>query len=161
DVPLTPPYALITAGSSIHWTEWPIAFSRFRSVLTPHGKLALIYRRIVPMPWSAELRDLQARFSIRGGHRSADVVAELEKRGFFHKEGERKTAPVSFVQSIEDFIEGLHSRSGLARALLGKQKTADFDERVRLLLLRFHRDGQLPLQTVATVTWGVPQTGVI
>ena len=65
---------------------------------------------------SAELRDLQAHFSTRGGHRSADVVAELEKRGFFHREGERETAPVSFMQPIEDFIEGPHSRSGLARA---------------------------------------------
>ena len=29
DVPLSPPYALITAGSSIHWTEWSVAFRVF------------------------------------------------------------------------------------------------------------------------------------
>ena len=42
EVPLAPPYALITAGSSIHWPDWNIAFPRFREVLTPHGFLALI-----------------------------------------------------------------------------------------------------------------------
>ncbi len=35
EVQLSPPYALITAGSSIHWLEWEKAFPLFRSVLTP------------------------------------------------------------------------------------------------------------------------------
>ena len=37
EVPLAPPYALVTAGSSIHWTEWdvalPMRFARRNSSL--------------------------------------------------------------------------------------------------------------------------------
>ncbi len=82
DIPISPPYALITAGSSIHWTDWPRAFPRFRSILTPHGSLALIYRHaLLPMPWDAEMRKPRAQFSTHAGQRSAHVVEALEVRG--------------------------------------------------------------------------------
>ncbi len=167
EVPLTPPYALITAGSSIHWMEWEVAFPRFRAMLTPNGYLALIYRNTLPMPWSTlpmpwsdEYWKLRTQFSTKRGHRSLDVVEELEKRGFFRKLGEKETAPVPFIQSVDDFIEGLHSRSGFARERMGQQEAADFDEQVRTLLLRYHSDGMLPLQVVGTVTWGRPLEAV-
>src|SRR6266705_1097874 len=69
DVPLAPPYALITAGSSIHWPAWEVAFPRFHSMLSPHGSLALIYRKTLPMPWESEIRKILAQFSDRQGHR--------------------------------------------------------------------------------------------
>jgi SAM-dependent methyltransferase len=62
EAPLSPPYALITAGSSIHWLEWGRAFPLFRSALTPHGSLALVYRRTLPMPWDANLRELRVPY---------------------------------------------------------------------------------------------------
>jgi trans-aconitate methyltransferase len=62
EVPLAPPYALITAGSSIHWLEWEKAFPLFCSILTPGGSLALVYRKTLPMPWDAEVRNLRAQF---------------------------------------------------------------------------------------------------
>ena len=159
EVPLSPPYALITAGSSIHWMEWAIAFPRFRAIHTPNGYLALIYRRALPMPWDADLRKLRAQFSMRRDHRSYHAVEELEIRGFFHKQGEKETAPVPFFQSLDDYIEGLHSRSGFSRERMGQQKATDFDQQVRTLLLQFHSDGMLPLQVVGTVTWGTPEVG--
>jgi len=158
EVALAPAYALITAGSSIHWTEWEIAFPRFRSLLTPNGSLALIYRRTQPMPWDNELRELRTHFSIHLDHRRPDTVAELEARGFFHKQGEKETAPIAYIQSIDDFIAGLHSRSGFSRQLMGEQRAADFDQQVRALLLRHHSDGILPLHVVGTVTWGMPES---
>ncbi len=158
EVPLAPPYALITAGSSVHWMEWAIAFPRFRAMLTPNGSLALIYRRTLPMPWDADLRKLRAQFSTRRGRRAYAVVEELEARGFFRKQGEKETAPVPFTQSIDDFIEGLHSRSSFSRERMGQQKATDFDQQVRALLSRFHKDGMLPLQVVGTVIWGTPDT---
>lgn len=160
EVPLSPPYALITAGSSIHWTEWAIAFPRFRAMLTSNGSLALIYRRTLPMPWDADLRGLRAQFSTRRTPRSSNVFEELEARGFFHRQGEQETAPVPFFQSIDDFIEGLHSRSNFSRKRMGQQKATDFDRQVRTLLLQFHKDGMLPLQVVGTVTWGIPERGI-
>jgi SAM-dependent methyltransferase len=159
EVPLAPPYALITAGSSIHWMEWSIAFPRFRSLLTPNGSLALIYRRTLPMPWDVDLRKLRAQFSIRRDYRPSNVVEELETRGYYHKQGGKETAPVPFFQSIDDFIEGLHSKSGFSRERMGQQQATDFDQQVRTLLSQFHTDGVLALQAVGTVTWGIPETG--
>ncbi len=156
DVALNPPYALITAGSSIHWTDWPRAFPRFRQLLTPGGVLALVYRNILAMPWSAEFQQIRARYSTRTGG-SANAVLELEKRGWFRRQGERKSQPALFMQSIDDFIAGLHSRSHLTRERLGEQRADEFDQQVRRLLLSHHSDGWLPLQVIGTVTWGQPQ----
>jgi len=161
DVPLTPPYALITAGSSIHWPEWSIAFPRFRAMLTPKGTLALIYRRTLPMPWDTELKKLRAQFSTRQNHGSANTVEELKKRGFFHQQGEKETDPVPSFQSVDDFIVGLHSRSGFSLERMGQQKATEFDHQVRILLSHFHIDGMLPLQVTASVTWGQPQAGAV
>jgi len=161
EVPLTPPYALITAGMSIHWTEWSIAFPRFRSLLTPNGSLALIYRRTLPMPWDADLRKLRAQFSTRQNHRSANVVEELKARGFFQQLGEKETNPIPFIQSVEDFIAGLHSRSGFSVERMGKPRATEFDHQVRTLLAQFHSDGILPLQVTATVFWGRPEAGLM
>ncbi len=160
EVRLSPPYALITAGSSIHWMEWERAFPLLRSALTPHGYLALVYRRTLPMPWDADLRKLRVQFSTRRDHRTSHVVEELETRGFFHKQGEKETAPVPFFQSIEDFIEGLHSRSRFSREHMGQQQAADLDRQVSNLLWRFHQDGILPLQVVGSVIWGIPESGM-
>jgi hypothetical protein len=87
------------------------------------------------------------------------VVEEVEARGFLRKQGERETAPVPFFQSIEDFIEGLHSRSSFSRELMGQQRAADLDQQVRDLLLQYHPDGVLPLQVVGMVIWGTPASG--
>jgi hypothetical protein len=87
------------------------------------------------------------------------VVEELEMRGLFRKHGEKQTSPIPFLQSVDDFIQGLHSRSSFSLQLMGQPAAATFDEQVRTLLLRYHPDGMLPLQVVGTVTWGAPENG--
>jgi hypothetical protein len=129
-------------------------------MLTAHGSLALIYRNTLPMPWDADLRKLRAQFSTRPGNRSAHTVEELEKRGLFRKQGEKQTAPIPFLQSVDDFIQGIHSRSSFSIELMGQPEAAALDEQVRTLLLRYHNDGVLPLQVVGTVTWGIPENGL-
>jgi SAM-dependent methyltransferase len=150
DERLTPPYALIRAGSSIHWTEWRVSFPRFRSLLTPNGTLALIYRRALPMPWDADLKKLRAGLSTRQNRRPTDTVEELKTRGYFHMQGEKQTSPVPFFQSVEDFIAGLHSRSSFSVQRMGKSLATEFDQQVRTLLAQFHDDGIVPLQVTAT-----------
>ncbi len=162
EVPLSPPYALITAGSSIHWPDWSIAFPRFQAVLAPAGFLAVIDRRTLPMPWDDELGKIRKEFSLRKGHKGSSAskaLAELNRQGFFKQQGEVQTKPIPFQQSVDDFIEGLHSRSGHAKERMGPQQVADFDQQVKSLLLHFHPDGMLPLQVVGIVTWGTPEKG--
>jgi ubiquinone/menaquinone biosynthesis C-methylase UbiE len=127
EVPLHPPYALITAGLSIHWTDWSLVFPRFRDILTPNGLLVLIDRKALPMPWHDELKELYAQFATRQEHPPSEAHEELEIRGFFQRRGEKKTVPIPFTQSVDDYIEGLHSRSGLSRERMGLQKAEDFD----------------------------------
>jgi len=38
DVPLEPPYALVTAGESLHWMAWDIVFPRLAEVLSPNWR---------------------------------------------------------------------------------------------------------------------------
>ena len=111
------------------------------------------------MSWDADLRQLRAQYSTRENHRSAHVVEELEAGGFFRKQGEKETTPIPFFQSIDDFIEGLHSRSSFSRQRMGQQKALEFDQQVRTILIRYQSDGMLPLQVVGTVTWGTPESG--
>ncbi len=159
EVPLSPPYALITAGSSIHWPDWSLTFPRFQAMLAPVGFLALINRYTLPMPWDNEMRKIREQFSLRHMNRGASALAELEKRGFFETQGEQETSPAPFRQSIDDFIEGLHSRSSFSKERMGAQQAADFDQLVRAFLLRFHPDGVLPLQVTGLVTWGKTKKG--
>ncbi len=158
EVLLAPPYALITAGSSIHWLEWEKAFPLFHHILTPAGSLALVYRKTLPMPWDVDVRTLRAHFLPWADHRPAQVAQELEARGFFRKHGERTTTPVPFFQSIDDFVEGLHSH--FSQHHLGPQPAADFDQQMRTLLLHHHPDGILPLHVVGLVIWGRPAPGM-
>ncbi|GCE12264.1 class I SAM-dependent methyltransferase [Tengunoibacter tsumagoiensis] len=159
EVPLSPPYALITAGSSIHWTEWSQAFPRFRSLLTPHGFVAIVGRRVRPMPWDGELSLVQNEYALRKGHQPARIVDELSERGYFQQIGRQETAPIPFEQPLEDFIAGLHSRSNFARERMGEERASAFDQRVREILQPYLQHGQLVMQVVGTVVWGKPEDG--
>src|ERR1051326_5118342 len=55
DAPLSPPYALITAGDSLHWMDWEVVMPRFAQMLTPHGVLAILGADQLPTPWDGDL----------------------------------------------------------------------------------------------------------
>src|SRR4051794_7774514 len=42
DREVRPPYALITAGQSLHWMDWDVVMPRFQTLLTPQGFLAIV-----------------------------------------------------------------------------------------------------------------------
>lgn len=39
---LDPPYALVVAGDSLHWMDWPVIVPRIRDVLSPNGSLGIV-----------------------------------------------------------------------------------------------------------------------
>src|SRR5215831_18102379 len=51
---LEPPYALVTAGASLHWMEWDVVLRRLARVLTQHGMLATasVEEPAGSAPWS-------------------------------------------------------------------------------------------------------------
>ena len=117
DAPLRPPYALVTAGDSLHWMEWSVVFPRFRAALSPAGYLALASREAPDLPWDGELRALLRRYSTNRAFRPGgySLLAELDTRGLFRVEGERRTAPAPFQQPVDAYVESLHARNGFSR----------------------------------------------
>src|SRR4051812_23187300 len=49
---LSAPYALVTAGESLHWMDWPVVLPRFRAAVSQGGVLAIAGREQLPAPWS-------------------------------------------------------------------------------------------------------------
>jgi SAM-dependent methyltransferase len=156
DAPLDPPYGLITAGSSIHWLDWDVALPRFRRLLAAHGCLALLSPEARPVPWAAELQRIIDRYSTNRDYAPYDIVTELASRGLFHVRGTQATAPISFAQPIAGYVESFHAMNGFSRERMTLEAAAEFDAAVRALLAPFCPDGQVHLEVVATVTWGVP-----
>jgi SAM-dependent methyltransferase len=156
DAPLEPPYALVTAGESLHWMDWPVALPRLRAALAPGACLAIIERGEESSPWRDELLRLIVRYTTNRDFQPYNLITELESRGLFTKVGERRTTPVPFAQSIEDYIESIHSRNGFSRDRMHPDDAAAFDASVRALVAPHARAGMLHLAIPATVTWGAP-----
>ena len=156
EAPLDPPYALITAGASLHWMDWQVVLPRFRQALTPRGMLAMIYEEALPLPWDDTLRSLIRRCSTNQKFQPYDTIEELARRGLFTKVGEQRTAPVPFTQPINAYIESFHARNGFSRDRMSKEMAAAFDNEVRKLLAGFCPGGKVAMQVTAQVVWGKP-----
>src|SRR6266700_870294 len=156
DVTLLPPYALITAGESLHWMEWDIVMPLFQRILTPHGYLALVGRGTERNPWNDDLLTLIRRFSTNQEFLPYDILDELEQRHFFEQRGEIRTQPVPVVQSGENYIRAFHSMNGFSRERMSEEAASAFDNEVRKLLAPFLQNGQLTLSVFNLVTWGKP-----
>ena len=156
DTPLDPPYALITTGDSLGWMDWAVALPRFRDVLVPSGYLAIVSRSAAFLPWGDELHQLIARYSTNRDFQPYDLIGELALRGLFRRVGEHHTVPVSFRQSLDDYVESIHSQNGFSRERMTAEAAAAFDAAVRELVSRACLDGTVELQVIGTVTWGYP-----
>lgn len=156
DVLLDPPYALITAGESLHWMDWNVVLPRFHDLLTPGAYLAVIEPRTQPDPWTL-LHEIILRYRTNKDKWQAyDMLEELERHGLFQKVGEKMTVPFRFTQSIDEYIEHYHSRNGFSRERMGAEQAAAFDREAKEILLHMYTDGIIPLQVVTSIVWGVP-----
>jgi SAM-dependent methyltransferase len=158
DVALDPPYALVTAGESLHWMEWEIVLPRFHEMLLPGGYLALLDHVMVPEPWSL-LGEILPRYRTNTYARPYNMLEALEKHGLFQKVGEQMTGPISFIQSVEDFIESYHSRSGFSRERMGPAQAEAFDQEARSILLRTYNEAIITFQVAGRIAWGLPKGG--
>jgi len=71
--------------------------------------------------------------------------------------GHRVTAPVSFSQSIEDYLRCQHSRSTWSEDHLGEKASAEFDAAMIAILRRYARDGLLIFEVQTRIDWGQVQ----
>lgn len=156
DTPLKPPYALITAGQSLHWMDWDVVLPRFARMVTPHGMLAIVNAEVVPTTWSDDLISINRRYSTNPHYQPYDMIEEMEKRQLFQKKGEVCTLPVPFEQAVEDQIEGFHSQSSLSRDHMTPENAIAFDAAMRDLLNAHAQDGKITIQVYGHIVWGKP-----
>ena len=158
DVELEPPYALVTAGESLHWMEWDVVLPRFAQLLMPHGVLAIVHIVDQPVPWREGYCQIEQRFTNNPSYVPFDWIVELEKYGLFQKLGERETASVSVKQTVEDYIAAKHARSILSLDTMTTEQATQFDTEMQALLLPYALDGLLTFSVVGGITWGKPKS---
>ncbi|HET8911961.1 MAG TPA: class I SAM-dependent methyltransferase [Ktedonobacteraceae bacterium] len=159
EISLNPPYGLVTAGESLHWMDWNVVLPRFRELLVPGGYLAVVGHDNQPDPWFELLRTIITKYSTNKDFQAYDMLAELEKHGLFKKVGEKTTQPVSFSQSLDDYIESYHSRNGFSRDRMEPAAAATFDREAKEILLKAYPNAVVQMQVVATISWGLPNPG--
>ncbi|MGW0227413.1 class I SAM-dependent methyltransferase [Actinopolymorpha singaporensis] len=162
DAELDPPYALITAGESLHWMDWDVALPRFARASAPNAVLAVVERSWDgPPAMSSRLGEIFARHSPVRGYRRRDVPGELERHGHFTRLGERSCGPEVWRPTVEEFVEARHSQVGGSRTHMGEATVTEFDQAIRALLHDLVAAGdvrrvgdRLDLRVEGRVTWG-------
>jgi ubiquinone/menaquinone biosynthesis C-methylase UbiE len=155
---LSGPYALVTAGASLHWMPWEAMLGRLARVMTPHAYLAIIEHGPRDVPWRDDLVKVVKRHSRNPDYDPTFSVAEaLQQAGLLDLSGRAETVPVAFRQSVEDYVEQFHSTSSLAREHMAEQEAADFDRAVEQIVRPWADGDVLELRIVANLAWGRPR----
>jgi len=128
---LKPPYALIMAGDSLHWMDWDLVMPRFATLLAPHGCLAILGVEQLPAPWDNKLWPIRRRHSVIPNFQYYDLLKGLQDRGLFQRLGEQRTKPVTFIQSLDDYIEAFHGRASFSRERMAPHDVATFHSEVK------------------------------
>lgn len=158
--PLDGPYALVTAGASVHWMSWGPLMAHLLPAMSANAPLAIVEHGPRDLPWAAELAATIARHS-----RSPDfdpryrVVDALCEQGHFEPRGSAETAAVTVHQPVAAYVEQFHSTASLAREHMSAAEAAEFGRAVERIVAPWSVDGMLALPVVATVTWGRPVAG--
>ncbi|HEY3556961.1 MAG TPA: class I SAM-dependent methyltransferase [Kribbella sp.] len=152
------PYALVTAGASIHWMPWEETFARIVPHLTPNAQLVVIEHGPVDMPWRDGVLEAIRKHSRKKNHDPKySVVDAIRERGLLELTGTARTEPVVYRQRVKDYVEQFHSTSSLARDLMSAEEAADFDSMVEEAVRRYAQDDVLELKIEAELSWGRPK----
>jgi ubiquinone/menaquinone biosynthesis C-methylase UbiE len=155
EVDLAPPYGLITCGASLHWMDLDRALPRFREALAPGAVMAVVDTESAHGAYRDDVRAVIREHSELEHHsETKDLVARLRESGRFTLIGEERTDPAPFEQSVDDYIEMLHSTSTLARVRLG-DRADRFDAQVRAVFAK-HGPDRVRYGVVGYVAWGRP-----
>jgi SAM-dependent methyltransferase len=153
--PLGGPYALVTAGASLHWMSLQQTLPKVRNVMTEGAYFAVVEHDARDEPWRPGLLEVIRRHSRQQSY-NADfsVVDALAASGLWTEAGRLRTAAVPFGQRIGDYTEGLHSTSSLARELMSAEEASAFDAAIAAVVEPHADDGMLELTVLADLAWG-------
>lgn len=149
-------YALVLAGQSLHWMDWEVVLPMIAHVLIAGGMLAIIERQVLQRPWDQTVLELIPHYSTNQDFVPYDIVEELASRHLFKEIGRNTTAPVPFEQSLDNYIEALHSSNGLSRERMSPDMAQEFDTAVRAAAKPYCPNNQVHGQVTGTIIWGEP-----
>jgi SAM-dependent methyltransferase len=153
------PYALVTAGASLHWMSWAPTLARVAEAMTGHAFLAIVEHGYHDLPWRAEVAEVIARHSRSPLYDpSFWLPGALSAEGLLEITGRATTAPVSFRQPVPSHVEQLHSTASLAREWMSAGESAAFDRAVADIVAPYAVGGVLEMDVVAYLAWGRPTT---
>ncbi len=157
DGPADPPYGLITCGASLHWMDHDLVLPRFRAMLAPGARLAIVDTENVHRSTAVREESLAViiRYSPIKDHQSTrEMLDGLIARGAFVLEGMEAAPPMPFEQSVDEYLGLIGSTSTLNRAILGLS-AADFERDMRAVFAR-HGTERVRYDVVGGVAWGRP-----
>jgi SAM-dependent methyltransferase len=162
-VVLAGPYALITAGDSIHWMDWDVLLPRFANLLTERGYLAVIERNwdgSHDSPTWRRVAPIFRAFANKQFNEPFDLFDGLRDRGF--QQAGKRVFTAGWHPTVDEYIECRHSQNSFLRGQMGEERSASFDQELRPALeslmadgsVATSPDGRMELEVRATVTWG-------
>jgi SAM-dependent methyltransferase len=159
EAPLRPPYALVTAGESIHWMDWNVLLPRLAAMLSPHGVLAVIERNWDLSPRVSErLRPIFERHGAKRMTGRYDLISALAEHGLV-KMGDIRTSRIAWRPTLSEYLECRHSQNSFSRERM--DDPAAFDAAVLGALEDLRQEGaimvgngRLELEVEAEITWG-------
>lgn len=155
--PLDGPYALVTAGASLHWMAWGPLMARLTQVMTPNAVLAIVEHGPRDVPWRARLVEVIRRHSRSPDYDPAfSLVDALAEAGHLEPRGRAETAGETFLQPVESYVEHFFSTASLAREHMTAAESAEFTAAIEDVVAPYAIDGMLAMTVVATLAWGRP-----
>ena len=82
------------------------------------------------------------------------MVQHLTERGLFEEAGRESVGDYECLQTIDEFVESIHSQNGFSRDRMPTHAAGEFDLAVADLAHPYEIDGRLPFQVVGSVVWG-------
>jgi SAM-dependent methyltransferase len=151
------PYALISAGASLHWMSWPILMPRLAEAMSARAVLAIVEHGPRDVPWHDDIVEVIRRHSRSPNYDPGfSLVDALRDGGFFIPAGHVETVPVTFRQPIEDYVEQFHSTASLAREHMPTDESAAFSAAACRAVAPWASEGVLEMPIVASIHWGRP-----
>jgi trans-aconitate methyltransferase len=151
------PYALVTAGASLHWMAWHPTLARLAGAMTDNAFLAIVAHGHRDVPWREELVEVIGRHSRTPNYDPTfSLVDALADEGLMEIAGRADCAPAPFRQPVASYVEQFHSTASLARDWMSGEESAAFDLAIEELVQPYAIDGMLEMDVVADIVWGRP-----
>lgn len=151
------PYALVTAGASLHWMPWQETLAQLAGVMTDSAFLAIADHGHSDVPWRKELAEVIGRHSRNPDYDlSFSLVDALCAGGLLQIAGRAQSAPIPFRQPVTSCVEQLHSTATLAREWMPVEESAAFDHAIEQVVRPYAVGGILQTDIVADLAWRRP-----